>query len=135
MAQSISKIAEEAHRLRFDTPTEPLADHSASLSALACVLAAERDRALQTIDEQRRAIVAMHERCDRYKAELEALQSVLAEIDDDSEARTEQLAALHLAVDAAEERALSNALRAADSEARLLLLTEEVERLRRAHGS
>jgi len=132
MAQSVRKLVDDEVPDWFDATPEIVSNGAPSLSVLACVLAAERNKALETIDEQRRAILAMHERCGMYKAELDALKSVMAEIDDDSEARAEQLAALHVAVDNAEERARINAEHAQRFEAQVQVLLEEVERLRRA---
>ncbi len=110
---------------RQEPETDPVSSSKPKLplSHLAGILKAQRDEARRRLAERDQALVALHQSCQRYKAELSVLRRLKEEIDDDSEARTEQLAALQLALSQAQEMA-------AQSEARAARYAAELERTR-----
>jgi len=117
---------------RFDLDDPSLAEGVTSAAHLAGILAEQRDQARNRVREQQQSIVALHATCQRYRAELQILRAQLEEIDEDSEARVEQLVSLQVALSSAEQRACEADERARHSEELLDATRRELERCRSA---
>ncbi len=115
---------------QHETQEVPSSNRNLPLSHLASILKVQRDEARRRVAEQDQALVALHQACQRDKAELSVLRKLKEEIDDDSETRVEELAALQLALSQAQQLAMQSEARAARYEAELARARRELQNCR-----